>query len=168
MKMSRLYLLRHAKAVPAKPGMSDFDRPLAQDGVEAAQKMGVVMEAREFFPQRAICSASIRTRETLDNVRRTLNLPFPIVYSDALFSANADGYLKMIRETETSSLLMVGHNPSIADLAVRLVSAGDAGSLERLSQGFPTAALAVIDFHGPFSEAEAGSGTLSAFIAPDN
>ncbi|RUX92559.1 histidine phosphatase family protein, partial [Mesorhizobium sp. M7A.F.Ca.CA.004.04.1.1] len=38
--MSRLYLLRHAKAGWALPGMRDFDRPLDASGRSDAEMMG--------------------------------------------------------------------------------------------------------------------------------
>ncbi|TIV15839.1 MAG: histidine phosphatase family protein, partial [Mesorhizobium sp.] len=38
--MSRLYLLRHAKAGWALPGVRDFDRPLDESGKADAEAMG--------------------------------------------------------------------------------------------------------------------------------
>lgn len=167
--MSRLYLLRHAKAARAMPGMDDFDLPLDEEGIHAARKMGEIMEIAGFTPERAICSAAKRTRETLDTLRLTLTDPFPTTTSAALYSANADGYLDAIHDSrDVSSLLLVGHNPSIGELAFMLSARGDPDSLTRLSRGFPTAALAVIDFHGPLMDAKASAGTLHAFITPDD
>ncbi|WP_181418312.1 SixA phosphatase family protein [Phyllobacterium leguminum] len=167
--MSRLYLLRHAKAARAVPGMNDFDRPLDEEGAQAARKMGSAMEAAGFTPEQAICSAAKRTRETLDNLRLTLPAPFPAMTSAALYSANADGYLDAIHENgNLSSLLLIGHNPSIHELALMLAAEGDPASLARLLHGFPTAALAVIDFHAPLEHAQPREGILRAFITPDD
>ncbi|TIX99998.1 MAG: histidine phosphatase family protein, partial [Mesorhizobium sp.] len=41
--MSKLYLLRHAKAGWALPGMRDFDRPLDASGIADAETMGAAM-----------------------------------------------------------------------------------------------------------------------------
>jgi phosphohistidine phosphatase len=43
-------------------------------------------------------------------------------------------------------LLLIGHNPGFADLAKLLIGHGDRYAFARLSQKFPTAGLAVIDF----------------------
>ncbi|WP_420963795.1 SixA phosphatase family protein [Brucella sp. IR073] len=168
--MTRLYLLRHARAVRAAPRMDDFDRPLTEEGRQEARIIGKAMEAAGFVFDMAICSTAKRTRETLEQLRPALNLPFPIVDSRELYSAGADEYLEIIREAApaAASLLVIGHNPSIAELALMLVGQGDPLALRRLSEGYPTAALAVIDFHGPLAEAETGAGTLHAFITPDD
>ncbi|GAB1581561.1 SixA phosphatase family protein [Phyllobacterium phragmitis] len=164
--MSRLYLLRHAKAIGATPGMKDFDRPLTNEGAEAARRMGSAMAAAGFTPDQAICSTAKRTRETLDNLRLTLTAPFPVLDSGALYTANANGYLDAIRDAgEASSVLVIGHNPAMEELALALATEGHPALLKHLSRGFPTAGLAVIDFEGPLTEAAAG-GTLRAFITP--
>ncbi|RCS25264.1 histidine phosphatase family protein [Phyllobacterium salinisoli] len=167
--MSRVYLLRHAKAAGAAPGMKDFDRPLTREGAEAARKMGSAMAAAGFIPDVAVCSTAKRTRETLDNLRLTLTTSFPGMDSAALYTAGASGYLEAIHAGgDARSLLVIGHNPSMEDLALALAAEGDPASVKRLSQGFPTAGLAVIDFDGPLASAEAGAGTLRAFITPDD
>ncbi|PRD41565.1 histidine phosphatase [Phyllobacterium phragmitis] len=165
--MSRLYLLRHAKAVGSAPGMKDFDRPLSNKGAEAARKIGSAMMATGFIPDLALCSTAKRTRETLDNLRLTLTTPFSVVESSALYTADANGYLDAIHSaSNASSLLLIGHNPSMGDLALALAANGQPALLDRLTHGFPTAGLAVIDFDGPLTLAEAGAGTLRAFITP--
>jgi len=165
--MSRIYLLRHAKAIGATPGMKDFDRPLTNGGAEAARKMGSAMTAAGLVPDLAICSTARRTRETIDNLRLTLTASFPVVDSGALYTANANGYLDAIHDAgDASSVLVVGHNPSMEELALALATNGHPVLIKRLSHGFPTAALAVIDFDGPLTEAAAGAGTLRAFITP--
>ncbi|GGA84232.1 phosphoglycerate mutase [Brucella endophytica] len=150
--------------------MDDFDRPLAEEGEREARKIGKAMESAGFIPDMAICSAAKRTRETLEHLRPALTAPFPAIDSRELYSADAEEYLEIIRAVEppTSSLLVIGHNPSIAELALMLSTRGDPLAIERLSQGYPTAALAVIDFHAPLAQAEEGEGTLRAFITPED
>ncbi|KXF77001.1 hypothetical protein ATN84_13520 [Paramesorhizobium deserti] len=165
--MSRIYLLRHAKAVAAAPGMRDFDRPLSNGGAKAARNMGSAMAVAGFIPDLAICSTAKRTRETLDNLRLTLTSPFPAADSDALYTANANGYLDAVHDAgDASCVLVIGHNPSMEELALALATKGHPALLQRLSHGFPTAGLAVIDFEGPLADAAAGAGTLRAFITP--
>ncbi|RVB55078.1 histidine phosphatase family protein, partial [Mesorhizobium sp. M7A.F.Ca.CA.004.06.1.1] len=64
--MSRLYLLRHAKAGWALPGMRDFDRPLDASGRSDAEMMGAAMRSRLYVPDRTLCSNAKRAKETLE------------------------------------------------------------------------------------------------------
>src|SRR3954452_9870575 len=89
--MSRLYLLRHAKAGWAAPGMRDFDRPLDPTGCTDADSIGAGMRAREYIPDLVLCSTAKRARETLDWVARHIGSP-RAVFSDSLYSTDAAGY----------------------------------------------------------------------------
>jgi len=65
-------------------------------------------------------------------------------------------------------LLLVGHNPAIADIANALVRKKQSSSaLSRLQQDYPTAALAVIDFDAEsWVEVAPGRGRLERFETP--
>ena len=63
--MLRLYLLRHAKSDWSGPGIADFDRPLSNRGFKAAPRMGRFMAEQGCTPERILCSAAMRTRQTL-------------------------------------------------------------------------------------------------------
>ena len=63
--------------------------------------------------------------------------------------------------------MLVGHNPSIEDLARRLAGTGDTASRTRLETKFPTAALAIIVFPpGNWATISWKSGELTSFICP--
>jgi len=62
--------------------------------------------------------------------------------------------------------MLVGHNPSIEDLALALCSDGNQDSLLKLRAGFPTAALANITFPASLTDLERGAGYLESFILP--
>jgi phosphohistidine phosphatase len=165
--MTSLFLLRHAKAITATPGMRDFDRPLHRRGAEECAFIADQMLTLRMRPEHALCSASMRTRQTLDLVRGALPQDCKITYSEKLFSADAEGYLHLIREfSDAQSLLVVAHNPCIEELAIRLVSSGDRDAIDTLMRGFPTGALAHLEIDGPFSELSRRSASLSAFITP--
>jgi phosphohistidine phosphatase len=65
-----------------------------------------------------------------------------------------------------SSLLVVGHNPMIEDVAIACAAEGDDTELAALASGFPTSALAVIQFRQSLAEAAPGSGSLTTFLTP--
>jgi phosphohistidine phosphatase len=164
--MSRLYLLRHAKAGWAEPGMRDFDRPLEPNGRTDADSIGAAMQARSYTPELVLCSSARRARETLDWVARHTGNG-RVVYSDSLYSTDAAGYVEFIRETaDAETVLLVGHNPMMEDVAEALSGDGDPQARSALHGGFPTSALAVIRFEGKLSEVAPGKGYLEAFITP--
>ncbi|MGN6469401.1 MAG: SixA phosphatase family protein [Rhizobiaceae bacterium] len=167
--MSRLYLLRHAKAGWAEPGMRDFDRPLTDRGKQDAAAIGMAMRASGFIPDLVLCSTAKRARETWECTARTIGpVPAPPVFVDGLYSCDAPGYLSIVRKTsgDPPSLLLVGHNPMIEDVAVACAARGDGAERAALSSGFPTSALAVIEFSGPLADAAPGKGYLTAFLTP--
>jgi phosphohistidine phosphatase len=165
--MTSLFLLRHAKAISAEPGMRDFDRPLHRRGKEECAFIGREMQARGILPTHVLCSASKRTRETLEFVMLGARMDPVITYSERLYSAGAEGYFELMRAFGSAeSLMVVGHNPSTEELAIQLAARGDRATMDALMRGFPTGALAHFDFDGPLSNLESGKAMLSAFILP--
>jgi phosphohistidine phosphatase len=167
--MRRLMLLRHAKSDWSTPGTPDQDRPLSARGREAAPKMGVYMARHGLVPDLIIASPATRVTDTL-----ALALPAfakqPKAIPDArLYETDADELLTVIKEAPRSvhNLLLVGHNPSLADLASLLMASGDVEIRQRLVEKFPTAALAVIDFPlDDWSKIHPRSGRLDRFVPP--
>lgn len=166
--MSLLFLLRHAKAAWAEPGGRDFDRKLEKSGKADAFAIAATMAINGWFPQTVLCSSAVRTRETLQEAIPPLGITVDkAIFSDALFTTDAAGYLDAIRACgDAKSVLVIGHNPMIEDLALALAGSGSADSLAALAGGFPTAGLAVLHFDGHLSQAEPGAGRLDAFITP--
>lgn len=164
--MLHLLLLRHAKAVPAVPGMNDRDRPLAARGTRDAGLMGEAMKAD--LPDAVLCSPAKRTRETLAAVLAHLPTKPAVEFPDEFYEAGHD-YRDAIAAHggEAKRLLVVGHNPTIHRTALALTGSGDAALHAMLSGKFPTAALAVIAFDVPaWRNIKPGSGELLAFRRP--
>lgn len=146
--MRRLMLLRHAKAERAEPGVRDFDRALAPAGRDAAPRIGAYMAGHALTPDLAICSSARRAKETWELAAHALPPPVRATYDKRIYDLDANGLLRLVRETgaDVHVLLLVGHNPSLEDLAELLIATGDITGRERLATKFPTGALAVIDF----------------------
>ncbi|MGH6861835.1 MAG: SixA phosphatase family protein [Phyllobacterium sp.] len=167
--MSHVYLLRHAKAVWPMPSQKDFDRTLDKDGIEAARKLGQELKRSGLAPEIILCSTAIRAQQTLEyvGVKATLALQ-PV---ERLYSGGPDAYLKAIRmaglEFETAqSVMLIGHNPMMEDVAMALAGRGDPPSHPTFVSGFPTAGLAVIGFDDPLARIRPGTGTLEEFFSP--
>ena len=154
MGMKQLLLLRHAKSSWEDPGLADFDRPLAGRGLKAAKLMGRELAARDWLPDLALVSTALRTRDTWRLVAAELPAHTRVTFADVLYDASAADILSQLRQADASSgsLLVVGHNPGLADLANQLAAPGsEAKARKRLEEKFPTAALARFVFEGDWS-----------------
>jgi phosphohistidine phosphatase len=122
-------------------------------------------------PDIVLVSTSRRTLQTLEMLQ-----PLPaepqIMPMDALYLADADHLLDVLHAVAEAarSVLLIGHNPGLHDLATRL--AGPARMRQqdeltrRLADGYPTGALAVFTFTGRWSDLAAGQGRLEHFFGP--
>jgi phosphohistidine phosphatase len=164
--MRRLMLMRHAKA--EIPMGHDRDRRLAPRGRAAAPLVGTYLKDEQLLPDLALVSPARRTQETWELVRPGLGT-VETREDPRLYEASKDGLLKVIHEVEPGvrTLLMIGHNPAIGELARLLVGHGDRYAFARMSQAFPTGALAVIDFATEgWDRVEPRGGRLDRFVTP--
>ncbi|HTV68756.1 MAG TPA: histidine phosphatase family protein [Rhizobiaceae bacterium] len=165
--MSRLFLLRHAKAGWAEPGMRDFDRPLDATGRADADAIGAVLSASALKPDLIVCSSAKRARETLEGVAPHLAPGSRTVFTDGLYSTDAAGYVDVIHEYgKADAMLLIGHNPMMEDVAFALYDGGEQNAKDALITGFPTSGLAVIRFPNGLANAAPGKGYLEAFYTP--
>jgi phosphohistidine phosphatase len=167
--MRRLMLLRHAKSDWSSPGMRDQDRVLAERGRESAPRIGSYMTRHALRPDLILASTATRVRQTLDLILPAFPKPPRIVYDDRLYEVEAEALLEVVKETpaEVHALMLVGHNPGIADLAAHLVGTGDVETRQKLLEKFPTAGLAVIDFPlDDWRKLHAKAGRLDRFVSP--
>lgn len=159
-----LYILRHAHAVHDH-SYADFDRPLTHGGTREAAEIGKLLAVRGDRPARILCSSAQRTRETLAGVLGDLAHECAVDLTQRLYDADAAKLLGIVHEqADAPSLMLIGHNPGLAELALELSGCGDEGALQRLHEGFPPAALAVIEFDAAahWSDISPTSGRLLA------
>jgi phosphohistidine phosphatase len=162
-----LYLLRHAKSSWADPTLPDRERPLAPRGRRDAKRVGEHLSRLATVPELVLCSSARRARETLEPLRSALGNTTSMLLEATLYAASADQLLDRLRAVPdgVASVLVIGHNPGLQDLALLLASAG--ADLERLEAKFPTAALATLALPkatwGQLSPADA---VLDAFVVP--
>ena len=111
-----------------------------------------------------LCSSAVRTRQTLDAILPSLGGEPAVEIEDGLYGAWSDALLDRIRAVPAAagSVLLIGHNPGISDLA--LVLAG--GDTARLRDGFPTGALATLAVAAEWAALDAGGAELTAFVVP--
>lgn len=165
--MKTLYLLRHAKSSWNEP-MDDRDRPLAPRGRRAARAMAGYMKAEGLVPDLVLCSPAVRAQETWAGMASVLG-PIPVCYEAVIYESDSAGLLDLIRATanDPTSVLMVGHNPGLEELAWRLAGRGPDELRDRLRRKYPTAALAVLDLPVvSWRELAWGAATLMRFVRP--
>jgi phosphohistidine phosphatase len=167
--MPRLMLLRHAKSSWDDTAADDFDRPLNSRGRRAAPLMGRHMTMHRLVPQRIACSSARRTRETLAGLLPYLGEDIDIRLTRDLYDTGEDRYLDVVRSQGGSarSLLVIGHNPALQDIAMTLIGQGNPSLTDDIRDKFPTAALAVIDFDARrWVDVEPQGGRIVAFFRP--
>ncbi len=163
--MTRLYVLRHAKAASALPGMRDFDRPLEASGRLASGILAEKLAENGTQIDQIISSPSARTRETLDEATRFLKNKPTIKFEQEIYSGEWDSYLDFIRAAKGArSLMIVGHNPACEDIVHQLVGKGEKQALRTLLDGFSPGTLAVIDFDVSFAEVSPRMGYLESVL----
>jgi len=167
--MRRLLLLRHAKAERLQPGGRDPDRVLAARGRGDAKTLGAYLARHDFIPDRAVVSTSARTRETWTLLAAAMGKATPVSFEERLYDASPESILQTIKETgpDTGTLMVVGHNPGLQELAAMLVASGDIEARERLGREFPTSALVVIGFAVEnWNGVHPRGGRLEHFVTP--
>jgi len=115
----RLILMRHAKSSWDDFTLPDHDRPLNARGRASARAMGDWLRAEGFVPDAAGSSTSRRTDQTFQG----LGFVCPVNFTRALYHADAGAMLAVLCAQTASCVLMLGHNPGIAEFAYRLTSA---------------------------------------------
>jgi phosphohistidine phosphatase len=162
MAPKRLALLRHAKSSWDDPDLDDHERPLNNRGRRAAEQMGAYLREVELSPQLVLCSSSLRTRQTLELL--SLSRASDVHIEDVLYAASVSTLLGRLRRVDdpVDSVLLIGHNPGIHDLARSLVGAGGG-----IGEKYPTAALADLDVTvSSWGQLGPATSVLRTFVAP--
>ena len=167
--MRRLILLRHAKAERAVPGASDRDRALIDRGRKDAGKIGAYMAGHALVPDRVLISTAARCQQTWKAAAGAFK-PSPAATSaEKLYDATQHDILAAIKEAPAAahSLLVVGHNPGLHELALMLIASGDVDARERLREKLPTCGLVIIDFaFDDWGRLHPHAGRLERFVSP--
>jgi phosphohistidine phosphatase len=162
--MKRLILTRHAKSSWDDPLLPDHDRPLNDRGRGAATDLGDWLASRGYLPQEVLCSDALRTRQTWEGIAARLPATPRLVLKPALYLAGPDVMLAVLRHATADTVMMIGHNPGIADFAARLVPRPPR---HEAFARYPTGATLVAEFGvASWDEAGFGAGSVSDFVVP--
>jgi phosphohistidine phosphatase len=160
----RLVVVRHSKAEQA--GETDHARRLIDRGRSDAEAAGRWLAEKNVVPDHALVSAAPRARETWDALSAGAGWSVEPVLDEGLYSAGPDTALDLIRGTPADAgvVVVVGHNPTIAQLAQLLDDGeGDPEACTAMASGFPTSAVAVFEYDGAWADLDLTSARLVAF-----
>jgi len=147
-----LILLRHAKS-DWSGGEPDHERPLAARGHRQAPEAGRWLAAHVDRIDLALVSSAERACRTWSLAAAELDDAPPVRLDDLLYGASGASLLSVVHDLreDLSTVVMVGHNPGLEDLASTL-----AGTWVPM----PTSALAVLTLAGAWAEAGPSSVEL--------
>ena len=135
--MKTLLLLRHAKSSWKQADVADHDRPLNKRGKQDAPRMGKLLRQKKLTPEVIVSSTAARARCTADAVADACTFDGVVQLDRRLYLAAPAEILDVLRQGggAANRVLLVAHNPGLAELLVRLTGK---------TEVFPTAALAQI------------------------
>lgn len=169
MQRRRLILMRHAKS-DYPLGVSDHERPLAARGHREAPTAGAWLVENDVIPDYIICSDALRARSTCAWVLSELGEKGPTPYVDSrVYSAGVSELCSIINEVPdtVSTLLVIGHQPTLQELALRLASvASDEEAVYELAMNYPTLGTTVLETAHPYSHLDARDAQVTHFVAP--
>jgi phosphohistidine phosphatase len=127
------------------------------------------MVRRGWLPDHVLVSPSRRTRETWKIIEARLDPAPDAWFLPELYEASAAGLLQALRRIpdEADTVLVIGHNPGMEELAKGLSGPGSVhAALAVLERKFPTAALARFTIDGKWNGLDKGRARLTDFVRP--
>ncbi|MDO5656857.1 MAG: histidine phosphatase family protein [Paracoccus sp. (in: a-proteobacteria)] len=162
----RLILTRHAKSAWDDPQLDDHDRPLNARGQRSARALGDWIASRGYEPEEVLCSTATRTRETWEHVAAAGIEARPVLRLEkSLYHASPEQMLQVLKTATAQTVMMVGHNPGIAEFAAMLPARAP---LEPDFRRYPTASTLVVDFQAEsWDQIRPGDGIVMDFTRFD-
>jgi len=160
--MKTLLLVRHAKSAWDTPGQADDQRPLLPKGVKKTTKVADYLFKEGVNTDLVISSQAVRAYETAKIMAACLDYPVKNILKDRrVYDGPYDRLLDLIYGTanDVNTLMIVGHNPLITQLANLFLHPG--------IDDMPTSAVVCINFHtGKWEEIPASKSELRFYIFP--
>jgi len=120
----RLYLMRHAEAVPRGPAHPDAQRPLTMEGQTQARQVAEGLKRLKISVTLIATSPYVRAMQTAERVAKVFGPSVQIIEVDALRSEAkpADASKAMGAFANIPHVLCVGHEPHISEWLQELVT----------------------------------------------
>lgn len=156
----KLILTRHAKSSWKQLDLPDHARPLNKRGRASAEAIGDWLRSESWVPDELLSSDAARTRETA----ALMGFDVDPVFLAALYHAGSTMMLKHLQSATGATVMMIGHNPGIAEFAERL--ARDLPAHRRFLD-YPTCATTLFEFDADnWADVSFGTGKVRDFVIP--
>jgi phosphohistidine phosphatase len=167
--LRRLIIFRHAHALKPVAGQRDFDRALSERGRRDAALMGAALAEVGLAPDLALVSPALRTRQTWEQAAAAF-AGARVELTPSMYDASADQLAQIVQDHEhgDETVMLVGHNPGVHELAAGLLHIGSASPsvIAKVGRGFPTASAIAFaidaagrpSYDGLFLAADFGGG----------
>ena len=159
-------LVRHAQAAA---GPVDLERPLTDRGSRHAAAIGTWLDRAGLVPDSVLVSPARRALQTWERASGQLPQDLPPVVDARVHDNTVAALLAAVHDTpeEVRTLAVVGHNPSIGELAADLDDGqGEPAARRAVEAGFPTGGVAVFLLGTPFAAVTPGTARLHDFAVP--
>lgn len=144
--------------------VSDHDRGLTGRGKRSAAAIGAWLQREGFVPSKVYSSTAQRAKWTTALAVEELTPKPSVSFHAGLYHASLDRILAIIGEAPKGDLMVVGHNPGFAELAMALCTNRPAHPQFRR---FPTAATLVLECEiKAWSDLERNVSRSLAFVVP--
>ena len=166
MQPRRLVLVRHAQAADAPV---DADRPLTGLGARRAAAVGTWLAQSGLPPDHVLVSPARRAAQTWERASRELPEAPTSTVEGRIYDNTVESVLAAVHDVadDVGTLVVVGHNPSIGELAMDLDDgSGDPVARREVRAGFPTGGVAVFTLGTPLHAVAPGTARLDGFTVP--
>ena len=132
-----IYFLRHASANHYDPTADDEKRPIDKTGEQQSHDVGRALAALDIKLDAIISSSLMRAMQTAEIVAAELGHKEKIVADAALRPEASYRQFEplLARYAKRSAIMVVGHNPSMTEFLLRILSGGDASAFLDLKKG---------------------------------
>jgi len=153
--MQTRILMRHGKAADGMQYTDDFERPLEPRGKTEVLESAKTLRQEGIIPDVILSSPACRAASTARIVAEVFGIdPSLIVYHAPLYMSDIEVYVFILNLFKGKSVLLVGHNPFIEELAAIYTNHGVIGC--------PTSSAIVFEF--PEGEITLNSSPKTIFV----
>ena len=165
--MHLLHLLRHAKS-GRDEGVEDRERTLSKRGRDVARAIGKLLPETIGAVDLVLCSSSVRTRETAALVLAAYPTAPRTLFEDGLYLVGEAALLRRLRRIDEScgSVLLIGHNPAMQQLAVALAEPRSPNFAALAESKFPTTARVSLRIDTSWAALDRGRNALVSYVTP--
>lgn len=146
--MKRLILLRHAKTEAWYDGVDDHSRALLMRGIADVQLVGARLLTDAWRADRALVSTARRARETWVAIAPHMQGTELVLVDDLYLAGPQEIEEVLVDRAGEGTVMVIGHNPGLHDLACQIVRQGGALNSElaaRVFDRFPTSCAALFE-----------------------